>query len=95
MNRIPDRAGGRSPLADAVAHSRDGIVMAQMLIVAGIERSVASTATCSVGPWSARGPGDAALPQSPPPQPGRVQGTFKMELAGLEPATSWVRSTRS
>ncbi len=29
------------------------------------------------------------------PITGHLQGTLEMELAGLEPATSWVRSRRS
>jgi catechol 2,3-dioxygenase-like lactoylglutathione lyase family enzyme len=41
MNRVSPGAGGRSPLADAVAESGEGIVMTQMLIVADVERSVA------------------------------------------------------
>jgi catechol 2,3-dioxygenase-like lactoylglutathione lyase family enzyme len=41
MNDISQGAGGRSPLAEAVADSREGIVMTQMLIVADVERSVA------------------------------------------------------
>jgi catechol 2,3-dioxygenase-like lactoylglutathione lyase family enzyme len=41
MNSTPESASGRSPLADAVADSREGIVMTQMLIVADVDRSVA------------------------------------------------------
>jgi predicted enzyme related to lactoylglutathione lyase len=41
MTETPNRTGGRSPLAEAVANSDEGIVLTQMLIVADVGRSVA------------------------------------------------------